>query len=475
MNIGISISAYSNSDTPPERYQIIERCLDSLSEIKKKYNIYINIVNDTITENHKNILDKYDFPIINNPFNMGIAYTKNIGIKSILEQGLDYGILIDDDVIIKKHELVEKYYNGMKNTYYNHFSYFIEREDEKITKHTLDNENVIHTPYVNGCILTFTRKLIEECGYFEILPYKWGHEHSKFSLRVLQKGFIPAWVDVDLEDAVDEHIREFKDGVSRISTYRIQSTFAKLLYDYNANIMYSDIKRVIKFHPLKNNIVKYYINLERSGDRRDSFESNFPDAIRIEACDGLKLQEYKDVIPPKKTVSTPTELGCTLSHLRAIRCAYLNNLDEVIVIEDDLLNPYEDKWEKTLREMIDNRPENSNCVIFNSNNPLVYEESDEYIPWKQGYWGTACYWLNRTAMKIICDRYVNQDFIIDMNNFETSLYHQADMGILYESIDAYNYTKPLFKFLDGKNLIREAHHIQDSLINKLCDDIFKIG
>lgn len=475
MDLGISISSYSNKFTPLERYEIIDKCLNSLSNIKKKYNIYINIVNDTITETHKKILDKYDFPIINNPFNMGIAYTKNIGIKSILDQGLNYGILIDDDIIIKKHELIEKYYNGMKNTEYNHFSYFIEREDINITKHIINDQNIIHTPYVNGCILTFTRKLIEECGYFEILPYKWGHEHSKFSLRLLHKKYVPAWADIDLDDAIDEHIREFKDGVSRISTYRIQSKFAKLLYDYNCKIMGSDIERVIKFYPLKNNIVKYYINLDRSRDRRDSIEKNFPDAIRIEACDGLKLHEYVDVIVPKKTVSMPTELGCTLSHLRSIRCAYLNDLDEVLIIEDDLLNPYEDKWVKTLRQMIDNRPENSNCVIFNSNNPLVYEENNEYIPWKQGYWGTGCYWLNRTGIKILYDRYVNQDFIIDMNNFESSLYHQADMGILYESINAYNYTKPLFKFIDGQNLIRDIHHIQDSLINKLCDDIYKVG
>jgi GR25 family glycosyltransferase involved in LPS biosynthesis len=221
------------------------------------------------------------------------------------------------------------------------------------------------------------------------------------------------------------------------------------------------------------NLTKYYINLEKSEDRRNSIKVNFPEAIRIEAYDGFKLGKYKDFILPKKTVSTSTELACTLSHLKAIKYAYSNNLEEVLIIEDDLLNPYESKWSKTLEEIIENRPEESNCIIFNSNNPLVYDEKKEYIKWKQGHWGTACYWLNKTSIKIIFDKYINKDLIIDMNNHETSLYHEADMGIIYGLLNAYNYTKPLFKFLDGKNLIRDDYRIQDSLINKLCDEKYK--
>lgn len=126
-------------------------------------------------------------------------------------------------------------------------------------------------------------------------------------------------------------------------------------------------------------IVKYYINLKKSEDRKNSIKANFPEAIRIEAYDGFKLGKYKDFILPKKTVSTSTELACTLSHLKAIRYAYLNNLEEILIIEDDLLNPYESKWSKTLQEIIENKPNDSNCIIFNSNNPLVYDEKKELL------------------------------------------------------------------------------------------------
>lgn len=470
MNIGISISAYSNSDTPTERYQIIERCLDSLSEIKKKYNIYINIVNDTITETHKKILDKYDFPIINNPFNMGIAYTKNMGSYHILEQGLDYGILMDDDIIITDTNIIEKYYNAIKKTGFDHISMYIFKEsDHNVQDFIYKGVRLKRCPTVNGCFLTFSRESIARTGYFNILPYKIGHEHSNFTFKNVHFGVIPFLVDIKESKGFDT--KTIIDDTYDTSTYSHDPLFCERMFNENVRYVPKYLYKNV-FVPIKDNIVKYYINLERSPDRRISMEKNFPEAFRIEAIDGLKLSEYKDIIVPEQTDCNTRELGCILSHIRVIISAYKNDFPGVLVMEDDLLNPYELKWKKSLRRVIDERPSNCDCVIINSNNIEVYSTDEEYVKWRKGFWGTACYWLSRKGIRKLYEKYIDINMNINLNNYNTDKFHQADMGILYESVDAYNYTTPLYRFLDGENLIRDKHHLEDSKINKLCGEIY---
>lgn len=74
---------FSNQETPIDRLDAIRTSLDSvMNEIYlKKPKIYIVVICDTCIPKHKEILDKYPFEIVYNKKNMGISYTKNIGIK----------------------------------------------------------------------------------------------------------------------------------------------------------------------------------------------------------------------------------------------------------------------------------------------------------------------------------------------------------------------------------------------------------
>jgi len=47
----------------------------------------------------------------------------------------------------------------------------------------------------------------------------------------------------------------------------------------------------------------YYINLERSKERRNFMEQTYKILTRIEAYDGNKLDKYTDIILPKKVIN----------------------------------------------------------------------------------------------------------------------------------------------------------------------------
>jgi glycosyl transferase, family 25 len=92
----------------------------------------------------------------------------------------------------------------------------------------------------------------------------------------------------------------------------------------------------------------YFINLDRSQDRRKHIESNLRklgvDAERVSAIDGKTLtKEYiSEVYNEKKCLKkhrkklTPNEIGCALSHLKIYKNIVKNNLDGAMILEDDV-------------------------------------------------------------------------------------------------------------------------------------------
>ena len=53
---------------------------------------------DTVNAQHQSILDAFPFPVVSNAENMGIAYTKNVGIDQMMKGDYTHGFLMDDDL-----------------------------------------------------------------------------------------------------------------------------------------------------------------------------------------------------------------------------------------------------------------------------------------------------------------------------------------------------------------------------------------
>tara|TARA_B110000208_G_C11799546_1_gene441258 strand:- start:185 stop:856 length:672 start_codon:yes stop_codon:yes gene_type:complete len=189
----------------------------------------------------------------------------------------------------------------------------------------------------------------------------------------------------------------------------------------------------------------YFINLDRSKDRRAHMEKTFKNITRIPAFDGDILDNYENIKLPLKCWQNKYQLACSLSHIKAIIEAYQNNDEGAIISEDDIDNQFKNKWCKNINTIIKDAPDNTECISLfcSSVNRLQYfiTLSEDYSPWINHNWSTCCYYINRSGMKKILDMFY-KDGIIDLSI--RLLNYVADDGVIYNNIITYNYTKPLF-------------------------------
>ena len=221
----------------------------------------------------------------------------------------------------------------------------------------------------------------------------------------------------------------------------------------------------------------YYINLERSKDRREYMEKMYIlpnyELTRIDAYDGNNLEKYNDIILPKHTHSQNNyQLACSLSHIKAIITAYLNNEDSIFIMEDDISNEYSNQWLRSIEDIILDCPYENDCIIFmcsnleSLKNMLIMENN--YCKWSNDKWCTGCYYINRKGMKKIYDLYYKEnkiDLSIKLINYV------ADEGIIYNNLICYNYTKPTFIFFETKSTIIEKNNLIKN-VNNIMKDYF---
>ncbi|MCK9574614.1 MAG: glycosyltransferase [Candidatus Pacearchaeota archaeon] len=195
MKICIAISTYVSDKASDDRIKIIKECLDSFINVNAK----VVIVNDASTNKlHNELLETYKdkFHIINRTYNGGIAKCKNTAIKYFEENEYDICFLIDDDMKVVSPDFVKQYVDAIENTGIEHLCYQVPG-DHKNTKNIEKNDfNVIQSDHTNGCMLVLTKNIVKNIGYFKVLPHKYGHEHSNYTLRCIIHGFAPGFIDV---------------------------------------------------------------------------------------------------------------------------------------------------------------------------------------------------------------------------------------------------------------------------------------
>ena len=173
-------------------------------------------------------------------------------------------------------------------------------------------------------------------------------------------------------------------------------------YEWDVNML-TDVNKVIKNNKNYdlskeiNPLYKYhifYINLDRSSERnemminqlKNMFDANY---TRISAIDGSKIKnKYKDTVNGdsfineyENIISSPknrlnrvvklsnSEIGCTLSHIKAIRKINEQGLDYAIVMEDDCLLHLSPFWGFDLDYLISKAPKDWGIIqlhIFNN-------------------------------------------------------------------------------------------------------------
>jgi GR25 family glycosyltransferase involved in LPS biosynthesis len=226
----------------------------------------------------------------------------------------------------------------------------------------------------------------------------------------------------------------------------------------------------------------YFINLERSMDRKNHMLQELQSAglsklaTRIDGVDGknmistesgtLNEVTYRNSFP-----NMAPEICCTLSHLKAIKTAYDEGLEEVLIVEDDVMFTLLPLWTKTLPELMqdlaDVEPEWRVMILFD----LKMEEdaNAKEISFKpySPFCGTAAYVINRHGMKFCLDRVYNaltNEFLLDKKYCDDV---RADKFIYEVTGKAFTLTKGLMYTSNLESLIGHDLNRANMFSNKV--------
>ena len=234
--------------------------------------------------------------------------------------------------------------------------------------------------------------------------------------------------------------------------------------------------------------------MEKSTDRRQNLKKQFDNyGIKnykiIKAIDGSKIttlngQQRKPslsyttfnksrIIPYKAgdtyfkirepDYASNSEVGCTLSHLKAIETAYNDNHEKVIIVEDDIyLFPIK-TWAKTLDEFLKTAPTDWEAIYDGYNKDKHYNKNLEFIKYSISHpFGAWFYIINRKGMKAILNKFKKNNYFI-LDAYKNNLKKKALSGITADIyipllIQAYSCKTNLAMPLNNQNILNSTIH-----------------
>ena len=222
-----------------------------------------------------------------------------------------------------------------------------------------------------------------------------------------------------------------------------------------------------------------YINLERSPNRRKFMEDQFREYgienfRRVDAVDGKLFNNTEsgtsnDISFVNKTgkrrKDTGYEIACTLSHVKAIKQAYDNNLGTVLVLEDDASLELMPLWKFDIPQIIANAPSDWNIIQIQHSSDSVdldYKYIKDMI-----YRGTAAYVINTDGQRNVLS-HVQNNVVTFWDDLEADIYIYETAGINYvlstpliitsnEDMNSTIHSKHTKAHIRRSNKIREMH------------------
>jgi GT2 family glycosyltransferase len=207
-------------------------CLQSLGEINTEgLNLSVVVVDNASTDDSVRTISNFQFPISNKSSikiirseeNLGFAGGQNLGIKFALENGADYVVILNNDVILDKNLIVELFKTLTEEKdcgivspkiyfakgYEFHKDRYKESELGKVIWYAggkIDWKNVIayhrgvdevdkgqyekveQTDYASGCCEMIKKEVFEKVGFFDERYFLY-YEDNDLSQRTKKKGF----------------------------------------------------------------------------------------------------------------------------------------------------------------------------------------------------------------------------------------------------------------------------------------------
>lgn len=198
----------------------------------------------------------------------------------------------------------------------------------------------------------------------------------------------------------------------------------------------------------------YWINMDKCIDRKEFMDNQFKqkniDNFRISAETPDTIINY-NIIRNDESIATttPEEISCILSHLKAIEKGYDDGDPYFCILEDDLDFANID-FSKILNYIKEAQNKNNEKVeilqLYTSGHPVVIQLYNEHflkneviIKRAESYPGAVYYLLSREGARKILDKYV-----LSKNNYDISYssWTAAD-NIIYAAVNSFVLTYPV--------------------------------
>ena len=215
----------------------------------------------------------------------------------------------------------------------------------------------------------------------------------------------------------------------------------------------------------------YWINLDRSTDRRKNMTQLFQDPVfqnvqvqRVTAADGLIPKQVYPKLNLMNKQKNDYEYACMLSHLETVRRFSNTNLDIALIMEDDITLEYKKYWRKSVREIIDNAPPDWEiiqlCYITVNYKPEMF---NLYEPNHRNKCVSAAAYLikNSAARKLINGIYSNGKY-----SLEHYIIHHADC-YLFTKLKTYAYKYPLFIYKTNNDSLLHPEDLMEHEYSKM--------
>jgi len=202
----------------------------------------------------------------------------------------------------------------------------------------------------------------------------------------------------------------------------------------------------------------FWINIDKSTDRKEFMENQFKkyniENYRVSA---ITPDDFEDVLVHKppffcgnpeclaiNAKNCKYEFACTCSHIKACVEALKHDDDYFMIIEDDIIIPFELDFDKIINELPFDADIFQMLVLYSpSINALydkLYKNNIKYIKYQPILPSTGMYLISRRGAQRLINLYMNQDDKYDFSSFNSV--KVADM-ILYSSVTTYVSTIPL--------------------------------
>jgi hypothetical protein len=216
---GIAISTFFRKNNKERIHKVFKRSIETL--LRTPFYGPIVLVDDCSEINdHLDWLKEYDVAnrihIHKRSVNGGISRCKNTCIRLLLEKGCKYLFLNDDDIEYLSTNWHTEYISATNETGIDHFCFNVygSRSDKII-----NNFKVHQTNNLNGCLITVTKEMIDKIGYFQVLPNKYGHEHTSYTLRAIHNNFCNGFLDLVNSKSLIKLIEE-SEGLTSVEDCR---------------------------------------------------------------------------------------------------------------------------------------------------------------------------------------------------------------------------------------------------------------